>query len=240
MQMLTIMGAVLAQPVPPGGSPMGQIGKAMAMGQLYQDSMTRADEERSAKRIDQGLAARRVGVAEQELGLGAKRVDIARYGAETDRQAMEARREALRADITATYAGVERTRQLMRLQDAKSPLELDAIRAENDLRRAQAASAGANVETPEARRMAKVTELLKPYMQDGAFNMPGAMTVIGLNSGSLGLRRMTPEETSYGKAAYDKLIKDGRTPAEADQILFSLSLQKGLVPKQFSIGAPRR
>ena len=252
-QLLSIMGAILAQPIPPGGNPMGQIGKALGMGTLYQDAMARADQERADKRIEQAQVDRRLGVQERSVGIDARRADTGQFNAETDRAGTIARIRNLDAQLPGILAGAKLTEaqaELARIHAIAAPaqqaLALQEFQRKLELTGAQVDKMRSEVDTPAARRSAKLTELLQKGGALGdpslgtSFDVDKAITITGINGPALGLQPMSKEQSARGQAAYEKLIKEGKSPAEADQILYTYSVQSGVQPRRWSPSAAKR
>lgn len=250
-QLLSIMGAILAQPIPPGGNPMGQIGKALGMGALYQDAMARADQDRADKRIEQAQVDRRLGVQEKSAGIEGRRADTQQFNAETDRAGTIARIRNLDAQLPSILAGAKLTEaqaELARIHAIAAPaqqaLALQEFQRKLELTGAQVDKMRSEVDTPAARRSAKLTELLQKGGALGdpslgtSFDVDKAITITGINGPALGLQPMSKEQSARGQAAYEKLIKEGKSPAEADQILYTYSVQSGVQPRRWSPSAP--
>lgn len=244
-QLLTIMGAVLMQPIPPGGNAMSQIGKALTTGVLYQDSVLRSGQEQDNKRMELEQAGRRVAVQEKALGIDARRADTAQYGAETDRAGTIARIRNLDASLPGILAGADLARaqaDLARIhamgEPEKQRLALEEFERRNRLTDVQIDTARANLGTPGQRGAAKMTELLQ---KAGAFgdgmggppNLDAGYQIFAINGAANGYQPMNAQQAAAGQAAYDKLIKEGRTPAQANEVLFSFAMQRNLQPRRF-------
>ena len=241
-QMLSIMGSVLAQQPAAGQNQMSQIGKALATGMLYQDSMNRADQERVDKRVEQEQASRGLGIREKQLGIEDRRAGTQQYAAETDRTGTLARVQTLMAGLPGVVAE-GKLRQLQAqhqdLINTQSPQEFamkrEKLLADIEHTKATTDYTRSNVDSPEVKQN---SALIKALKDGGAIDMDGdlvpgpARTV--LSTMKAGFREPTPAETTTLQTYYQDLVgKKGMSPAEANKVVKSIMYQRKVYPSNF-------
>ena len=134
---LGVIGAILAQPIPAGGNEMSQIGKALAAGFLYNQGVEQNNQQQAQEKAKTDIAARRVAVDEAGLPLAAQDVATRARQQQTTAALAQANIQRIMSDISLVPDQAERLRLENELARAKLLADPDQRAAALDHVKAQ-------------------------------------------------------------------------------------------------------
>ena len=106
---LGVIGAILAQPIPAGGNQMSQIGKALAAGFIYNQGVEQNTQQQAQDKAKLDIAARRVAVDEAGLPLDQRRVAVSEAQQRNQAQMTAAQIANIAANMATIEPGIKLT-----------------------------------------------------------------------------------------------------------------------------------